>query len=71
LEAEESAQSSARSLSHVEISNPSQYSISINIEESHIEQSILRKSIFSICIEDIDRGCSIPNAALVLTTFPI
>jgi hypothetical protein len=42
----------------------SQY-FSINIEEPYIEESILKNSIFSICIENIDRGSSIPNTPLL------
>jgi hypothetical protein len=40
-------------------------SIFLNIEEPYIEESILRKSISSIYIEDSDRGFSIPNTALL------
>ena len=39
------------------------FSIFLNIE--YIEESILKNSIFSICIENIDRGSSIPNTPLV------
>ena len=40
------------------------FSIFLNIEEPYIEESILKNSIFSICIENIDRGSSIPNTPL-------
>jgi len=41
------------------------FSIFLNIEEPYIEESILENSIFSICIENIDRGSSIPNTPLL------